>query len=69
MNRLRKYFFTGIIVLLPLIITVYVLLVIFNLVDGLLAELIAELVGFAVPGLGLLLRYFLFCLWGWWQPT
>jgi len=28
MNRLRKYFFTGIIVLLPLIITVYVLLVI-----------------------------------------
>ncbi len=55
MNRLRKFFFTGIIVLLPLIITVYVLLVIFNLVDGLLAELIEKLVGFPLPGLGILL--------------
>ena len=55
MNRLRNYFFTGIIVLLPLIITVYVFLVIFNLLDGLLAELIEALLGFAVPGLGMVL--------------
>ncbi len=64
MSRLRKYFFTGIIVLLPLIITVYVLLVIFNLVDGLLAELIEKLVGFPLPGLGIVLTVLFILLVG-----
>jgi len=52
---LRKYFIAGIIVLLPLIVTVYVIRVIFLLVDGLLASYIEALLGFPLPGLGMLI--------------
>ncbi|MEW5921708.1 MAG: DUF502 domain-containing protein [Bacillota bacterium] len=57
MGKLRKYFLTGIIVLLPLTITVYVLFFIFRLVDGLLSSLIEALLGFPLPGLGMLLTF------------
>lgn len=53
--KLRKYFLTGIIVLLPLTITVYVLYFIFQLLDGLLSPIIESLLGFNIPGLGALL--------------
>ena len=55
MIRLRKYFIAGIIVLLPLIVTVYVIRVIFLLVDGLLASYIEAFLGFPLPGLGMLI--------------
>lgn len=55
MRRLRKFFLTGIVVLLPLVVTIYVLVTIFRLVDGFLGSLIRAVVGHSLPGLGVLL--------------
>jgi len=55
MKRLRKLFITGILVLLPLAITVYILLTTFRLVDSLLGGFIRIVVGHPLPGLGVLL--------------
>ena len=40
---LRRYFLTGVLVLLPVIITVYILVFAFNLVDGILRNLIQSI--------------------------
>ncbi len=52
---LRKYFLTGVLILLPLIITGYILFFAFNLVDGILRSLIQYLTGRSLPGLGFLI--------------
>lgn len=54
-DRLRKYFIAGLIVLLPLTITVYVISMIFRLMDGLLASYVEAFLGFPLPGLGMLI--------------
>jgi uncharacterized membrane protein len=51
---LRNYFVTGILVLLPLFITAYILVFAFNLVDGRLRNLIATYIHHRIPGVGLL---------------
>lgn len=51
----RKYFITGILVLLPLIITGYIVIFAFNLGDGILRNLIQYVVGHRIPGLGFLI--------------
>ncbi len=51
---LRNYFVTGILVLLPLIITGYILVFAFNLVDRSLRNLISHYTGHSIPGAGLL---------------
>lgn len=55
MKSLRKFFLAGFVVLLPLVITVYVLITTFRLVDGLLGGIIRSVVGHPLPGLGVLL--------------
>lgn len=52
---LRKYFLTGLLILLPLIITGYVLVFSFNLVDGILRNFIQLLTGRTIPGAGFLI--------------
>ncbi len=49
---LRRYFFGGILVIVPLIITILVLRFLFKGIDGLLSPFIAELIGYKVPGGG-----------------
>ncbi|MGB9792168.1 MAG: DUF502 domain-containing protein [Thermacetogeniaceae bacterium] len=56
---IRRYFITGIFVLLPLIITAYILVFVFQLVDGILRNLIVYCIGRPVPGLGFLIMLFL----------
>lgn len=51
----RKYFITGILVLLPLVITGYILFLAFGLVDGILSSLIQYVAGRRIPGLGFLI--------------
>lgn len=51
----RKYFVTGLLVLLPLVITGYVLYFAFKLVDGILSSLIFYVTGYPIPGLGFLI--------------
>jgi uncharacterized membrane protein len=59
MSKLRRYFITGLIVILPLVATIYILAGIFNFSDGLLGRFINDYlektIGFYIPGLGLLL--------------
>ncbi len=56
----RKYFVTGILVLLPLIITAYIVVFVFNLVDARLRNLIWTYTHYRIPGAGLL-TFILLC--------
>ncbi len=55
LRLMRRYFITGLFVLLPLVITAYILVFAFQLVDGLLRNLIVYCLGRHVPGLGFLI--------------
>lgn len=61
---IRRYFLTGIFVLLPLIITAYILVFVFKLVDGILRNLIIYCIGRPIPGLGFLIMLILVFLAG-----
>lgn len=54
-RRLRGFLVAGIVVSLPVIITFYLLYLVFRLLDGLMGDVMLQLIGHAIPGLGLLL--------------
>lgn len=58
-SHVKRYFITGILVILPLLITVYILINLFQFADGILGKFInvylGEILGFYIPGLGLIL--------------
>lgn len=60
-RRLKKYFLTGFFVTLPLFISGYVLVVIFNFIDGILGKPIniyfMRSFGISIPGLGFILFF------------
>lgn len=64
-RRLRRYFFTGLVVLAPVGLTIGVLVWTFRLLDGILGEPLQNALGFRVPGLGFLLLAALVVLIGW----
>ncbi len=51
-RRLRLYFVTGLVVLLPIVVTGYVFYEVFRRIDGLLGPLLTRHLGYRVPGLG-----------------
>lgn len=57
--KLRRYFATGILITLPVFITVYFLFLIFRFIDGIFGKVlnsyIREYLGFSVPGVGIIL--------------
>ena len=57
--QIRKYFVAGLLTILPLALSLYILLVLFRLVDGILGRYLnvylKHLLGFYIPGLGLIL--------------
>ncbi len=59
MNRLRRYSITGLVLVVPVVLTVYVLVLGFQFVDGLLGvplnRILRQTLGFAIPGAGFLL--------------
>lgn len=59
MEKLKKYFMTGLIVLIPFFLTIYLFWVVFLFVDGILGNFlntyIKSKLGFYLPGLGLIL--------------
>ncbi|MBI5123786.1 MAG: DUF502 domain-containing protein, partial [Candidatus Omnitrophica bacterium] len=59
MSRLRRYFVTGLLVILPVYITLYLLFILFKLIDGFWGRLIniylKKNFGFIIPGLGFVL--------------
>jgi Uncharacterized conserved protein len=58
-THIRRYFVAGLLTILPLALSVYILLVLFRIVDGILGRYLnvylKGLLGFYIPGLGLIL--------------
>lgn len=59
MNKLKRYLITGFIVVVPVFLTLYILIVLFRFVDGLLGRFLTaylqRVLGFYIPGIGLVL--------------
>ena len=53
-HRVRTYFFAGLLVLIPLVVTIGILSWLFNLLDGFLGPYIYNWLGRPMPGLGLI---------------
>jgi uncharacterized membrane protein len=52
-TALRRYFLSGILVIVPIIITIWVLRFLFGKIDGLLSPYLTEVLGYKIPGLGI----------------
>ncbi|PKL47910.1 MAG: hypothetical protein CVV42_11495 [Candidatus Riflebacteria bacterium HGW-Riflebacteria-2] len=52
---LRKYLLTGVLVLVPLMVTLYIMYAVFQITDGLLGVAVSNAIGYRVPGVGLFL--------------
>ncbi len=63
-NRLGNYFLRGLITLLPLLVTIWLLWFTFSFLDGILGNIIALFVGHPLPGLGFLITIGLILLTG-----
>lgn len=62
---LRRRLITGLIVIAPVGVTLYILYLLFRTVDGILGNVLYNLIGFPIPGLGLLLLLALLLGVGW----
>lgn len=61
---LRRHFASGILVAVPVVVTVYVLYFLFQKVDGLLSPLLRQILGYSIPGMGLVATLALIVLAG-----
>jgi len=59
LRKLRNYFVTGLIVVLPLVVTLWVLVNLFIKVDGYLGPLLERYTGRSIPGLGFVATIFI----------
>ncbi len=50
-----NYFFKGLLLLAPITITLWAIITLFHLIDGLLKEVIVSVIGREIPGLGIIL--------------
>jgi uncharacterized membrane protein len=55
MNKLIRYFFQGLLLLSPLALTIYAIVVSFQFIDGLLIQELTKMIGFQIPGLGIII--------------
>jgi uncharacterized membrane protein len=55
MNKLIRYFLQGLLLLSPVAITIYAIIVTFQYIDGLLLQDLTDLIGFKIPGLGIII--------------
>ena len=63
-RKLVNYFLQGLLYIIPLGITIFILYALFGFVDGLLRSSIHDLFGIYIPGLGLVIILFLITLLG-----
>lgn len=57
--KIKNYLLAGLLILAPIVITVYVLIWSFNLLDGILGPFIYRLLGRRIPGVGLVAGFFI----------
>jgi uncharacterized membrane protein len=55
MNKLIRYFLQGLLLISPVAITIYAIYVSFQFIDGLLIQYLTDLIGFKIPGLGIII--------------
>ena len=55
LDKLKKYFFNGFIIILPLIVTIYLVKIIFSIGDSVLAGPVSLFLGQDIPGIGFIL--------------
>ncbi len=59
MNKLKRYFITGLLAILPTFLTLYILFIIFRLIDNIFGRIINSYLksafGFSIPGLGFIM--------------
>ena len=60
-SQIRRYFFTGLALIMPVVVTLYVLVALFRFVDNILGRFInfylQETLGFYIPGIGFILFF------------
>jgi uncharacterized membrane protein len=61
---LKKYFLSGLLVIVPLVITYLVLSFLLTSIDGILSPLLIRIFGYTIPGLGILVSLLLILLAG-----
>ena len=64
MKKLFNYFLQGLLYIAPFGITAYIIYVIFNFIDNLLDDILEKLFKIDIPGLGLIIIFFLLVLVG-----
>ncbi|WP_339734072.1 DUF502 domain-containing protein [uncultured Sunxiuqinia sp.] len=55
MKKLLTYFMQGLVLVAPIVITIYIVFLIFDFIDGILRNQLESWFGYAIPGLGLLI--------------
>jgi len=63
-RAVKKTFIAGLVVVVPIVITIFALFWLFSLLDGFLSPLIYELIGREIPGLGILTEVIIIFLVG-----
>lgn len=56
-KRILAWFLQGLLFIAPLALTLYILVVSFNVIDGILTSIIVRIFGFNIPGLGILVIF------------
>lgn len=64
MKKLIYYFLQGILYIAPIGVTAYIIYLVFSFVEGLLKEILVDLLGIYIPGLGLVIVIVLLVLIG-----
>ncbi|MGQ7870400.1 DUF502 domain-containing protein [Sunxiuqinia sp. sy24] len=57
MKKLLTYFMQGLVLVAPIVITIYIVFLIFDFIDGILRHQLELWFGYMIPGLGLLLIF------------
>ncbi len=64
LKKIKKYFITGVVVLVPIWLTIYVLISIFNFLDGILGKYLSVNYYYYVPGFGFFIFIFFILIFG-----
>lgn len=69
MKKLARFFLQGILYLAPITVTAYIILLIFNFVDGLLEDFLFVFLDLSIPGLGIIILIIVFTVVGYLGQT
>ncbi len=64
MKKLITYFFQGLLYITPAALTIYIVYIVFNLIDGVLQTYLMEYLPVRIPGLGIIILLFIIALLG-----